>query len=182
MDQEHNNIVWQGKSWQLRVANRLLADGSQSEMAYIDHPGSVVIVPWQETDAGPEILMLSQYRHAIGGTVLELPAGTRGWDEDSLVCAHRELREETGFGAEQLVSLGEFWPAPGVTNEVMALYLAAGLYPDPLPQDADEEIEVVPYRFDELFTMAVDGRLHDAKSVVGILRTAVHLQLPPFYG
>lgn len=180
MDKELNEVIWQGKSWQLRVTNQLLANGSQSEMAYIDHPGSVVIVPWRETDSGSEILMLSQYRHALGHVVLELPAGTRGWDEDTLVCAQRELREETGFGAEHLASLGHFWPAPGVTNEVMALYLATGLYPDPLPQDIDEEIEVVPYRIDELFAMAVDGRLHDAKSVVGILRTAVHLQLPPF--
>ena len=88
--------------------------------------------------------------------------------------------EETGYRAERLDHLGHYWPAPGVTNEEMNIYLASGLQHDPLPQDIDEEIKVVPYSFDNLFAMAIDGRLQDAKSVVGILRAAYYLQETPF--
>lgn len=180
MNEHPHDIVWRGKSWHLHVTKRTLSDGSIHESAYIDHPGSVVIIPWHDSDAGLEVLMLRQYRYSIRDEILELPAGTRGWDEDLLTCVQRELREETGYRAERFVDLGQFWPAPGITNEVMNIHLASGLQYDPLPQDVDEEIEVVPYSFDDLFAMAVDGRLQDAKSVVGILRTAFHLQVSPF--
>jgi ADP-ribose pyrophosphatase len=122
-----------------------------------------------------QVLMLRQYRLALGETILELPAGTRHDDESWLDCAQRELREETGFRAGQLISLGEVWPAPGVTNELMAVYLAADLTPGPLAADADEQIEVQPLPMATLLPMALNGQLQDAKSVVGILRAAAHL-------
>jgi ADP-ribose pyrophosphatase len=103
---------------------------------------------------------------------LELPAGTREESEDWLNCARRELREETGYRAERWHSLGQLWPAPGLTNEIMAVYLATDLTEAPLQRDPDEEIEVRPYPMDELVAMAMDGRMQDAKSVVGILRAA----------
>ncbi len=107
---------------------------------------------------------------------MELPAGTRGWQEDWLVCAQRELREETGQRAEKLTDLGEIWPAPGLSNERMRLYVAQELSADPLPGDADEQIEVTPMLLSELVTMTYDGRIQDAKSIVGILKTAAFLQ------
>jgi ADP-ribose pyrophosphatase len=119
--------------------------------------------------------MLRQFRHALDETILELPAGTRGWDEDWLVCAQRELREETGHRAKNFIPLGEIWPTPGLSNELMRLYLAVELQPDPLPQDADEEIEVVVIPLLELVKMAGDGRIRDAKSIIGILRAAQQL-------
>ena len=116
--------------------------------------------------------MLRQYRLSLERWILELPAGTREEGEDWLNCARRELREETGYQAETWRSLGEVWPAPGLTNEIMALYLAGNLTEAPLLRDPDEEIEVKPYPIGELVTMAIDGCLQDAKSVVGILRAA----------
>ena len=179
-DEQRNDIAWKGKSWHLYVTDRTLSDGGMYETAYIDHPGSVVIVPWRETDQSAEVLMLRQYRYSLRDTILELPAGTRGWNEELLVCAQRELREETGFSADHFVQLGQYWPAPGITNEVMTIYLASELQFDPLPQDTDEEIEVIAYNFTDLFAMVADGRLQDAKSVVGILRTAFYLKKAPF--
>ncbi len=170
------NIVWQGHSWRLRVEDVQLPDGSSIEKGIIDHPGAVVLVPLRETAAGPEVIMLRQYRLALDKTILELPAGTRGWDEDWLACAQRELREETGCRAAHFQALGRCWPAPGLSNENMALFLATGLQSDPLPQDGDEIIALQPVLLSELVTMALDGELQDAKSVVGILRTAFFLQ------
>jgi ADP-ribose pyrophosphatase len=179
-NESQHTIAWKDKSWRLYVSERTLSDGTKHQTAYIDHPGSVVLVPWRDTEQGPEVLMLRQYRLSLKDFVLELPAGTRELDEDILLCAQRELREETGFSAESFDSLGQFWPAPGITNEVMSLFLATGLQYDPLPQDKDEEIEVIAYNFNDLFSMAVNGHLKDAKSVIGILRTACHLQKAPF--
>jgi ADP-ribose pyrophosphatase len=179
-DGHRHDIIWEEKSWHLYVTERTLPGGTRHESVYIDHPGSVVLVPWQESDQGQEVLMLRQYRHSLRDSILELPAGTREWGEDLLVCAQRELREETGFSAKEFISLGHCWPAPGITNEVMNLYLAKGLQYDPLQKDLDEEIEVITYNFDDLFAMAIGGRLQDAKSVVGIIRTASYLGKIPF--
>jgi ADP-ribose pyrophosphatase len=121
---------------------------------------------------GKQVLMLRQYRLPLERWILELPAGTREKGEDRFTCARRELREETGYQAESWRSLGEVWPAPGLTNEIMAVYLATDLTEAPLQRDSDEDIEVRPYPIDELVAMALDGRLQDAKSVVGIMRAA----------
>lgn len=174
-----SRIVWDGK-WRVRVDTFRLADGRQYERGAIEHPGAVVLVPLVVgEDGAPALLMLRQYRPALGMTILELPAGTRDPDEPWLTCAQRELREETGFRAAELIPLGEVWAAPGLSNERMAIYLAAGLAADPLPMDVDEEIAVETWSLDELVAMAGDGRLEDAKSVVGILRAARHLATTP---
>lgn len=123
--------------------------------------------------------MLRQYRLALDSTILELPAGTRERCEDWLVCAQRELREETGFRSGHFQELGFCWPAPGLSDEKMAIYLASSLQTDPLSQDVDEIIEVQPVLLKELVAMALDGRLQDAKSVVGILRTEHFLRTFP---
>ena len=176
MHYEQSRIVWQGK-WRLRVDTFRLADGRLYERGAIDHPGAVVIVPLLPGDGGPQVLMLRQYRPALDLTILELPAGTREPDEPWLLCAQRELREETGQRAATFTALGEVWAAPGLTNERMAVFLAEGLSGDPLPMDEDEQIAVEPWPLAELAVRALDGRLDAAKSVVGILRAARHLGL-----
>lgn len=170
---EHaSRIQWQGSSWRLRVVDQRLADGSLVEKGVIEHPGSVLIVALD----GERVLMLSQYRLSLDEWILELPAGTREHDEPWLACARRELREETGYQASQWTELGRVWPAPGLTNELMVIYLAQDLVPAPLPGDADEEIEVRPMLLAELVAMALDGRMRDAKSVVGVLRVAANVK------
>ena len=123
----------------------------QIERGVIEHPGSLVIVPLQDEN----VLMLKQYRLALDETILELPAGTRIWDEDWQTCAQREIREETGYRAAKWIPLGHVWPAPGITDELMAIYLAAELTWDPLPADEDEEIELL--RLVHLFPEVVEG-------------------------
>jgi len=172
--EQHNRIVWQNDAWRLRVETA--KNNDKKEVGYIEHPGAVVIVPLHIKNGRTELLMLRQYRHAIRQTLLELPAGTRGWDEDWRICAQRELREETGFRAEKLINLGNLWPVPGYSSEHMAVYLASSLEEDPLPQDEDEVIEVVSMPLSELALMAQDGRLRDAKSIVAILRTIFYLE------
>jgi len=170
-----SRTAWESRSWRFRVLEFAYPDGTVKERGVIDHPGSVVMVPMH----GDSVKILRQYRIALESTILELPAGTKEPEEDWLVCARRELREETGYRADQWTSLGKVWPAPGITNEVMGVYLARELSPAPLPLDADEEIEVVSYPFTDLLAMALNGDLQDAKSVVAILRTAAYLEIIP---
>ena len=161
-----SRIQWSGRSWRLRVYQQTSKDGRVFERGAIEHPGSVVIVPILED----QVLFLSQYRLALNSTILELPAGTRVWEEDWLSCSKRELREETGYRAEKWLALGEIWPAPGISNELMHVYAASDLHWDPLPADDDEEIELKPLSFDEAIAMASNGELQDAKSIVALLR------------
>lgn len=168
-----SRVVWAGTSWRLRVREVTRPDGRMVEQGSLEHPGSVVLIPLRE---GGEIVMVRQYRATLGETILELPAGTRGWEEAWEACAQRELREETGLRAATLTALGEIWPAPGYSDEVMVLYLASGLRPAPLSADFDEVIEVEPVPLDKLVAMARDGRLQDGKSIAGILRAAAYLE------
>lgn len=174
IEQRGSRIVWDDK-WRVRVHTLALPDGRLIERATVEHPGAVVLVPFRPGAGGGEVLILQQYRLALGRTILELPAGTREGKEPWAQCAQRELREETGYAAERFVSLGEVWPAPGLSDERMALFLALGLAPDPLPGDVDEEIELRTMPLAELVEMALDGRLEDGKSVIAILRAARYL-------
>jgi ADP-ribose pyrophosphatase len=155
----------------LELKEQLLPNGRTQQKAVVVHPGAVVLVPLIDN----QVVMLRQYRLALDETIWELPAGTRHWGEDWLVCAQRELREETGYRAARFISLGEIWPAPGVSDERMALYLALELTPDPRNPDEDEQFERRLRPLAELVGMAIDGRLEDAKSIIGILRAARYL-------
>ncbi len=169
----NKTILWQKPdSWRLEISSATLPNGQTVEHAQIRHPGAVVLVP---LTADHHILMLRQYRVALAQTILELPAGTRGWTEDWEACAQRELREETGYRAGQITPLGDIWPAPGSSDELMRLYLMRDLTPAPLPLDEDEVLEVVPLPLADVVAMSFDGRVQDGKSVVGLLRTARYL-------
>ena len=168
--------LWEGSSWRFQVETIALANEHKMERGKINHPGAVVLVPILSVEETPQVVMIRQFRHALNETILELPAGTRGWEEDWLVCAQRELQEETGYRADAFVGMGEIWPSPGVSNELMKLYLATGLHADPLPADVDEEIEVLPMPLSELVSMVQNGRIRDAKTIVGVWKTAVYFQ------
>lgn len=178
MEIENSYLAWEGPSWQLRVDRLKLPGGGTMERGYIEHPGAVALVPVQQTAGGLEVLMVRQYRAALDQTILELPAGTRHPDETQRECAQRELREETGFQAGSLTLLGRIWPAPGVSSEEMAIFLAEDLSPAPLPGDADEDIEAAPTPFADLWEMAQNGRIQDAKSIIALWRAALHLGYP----
>lgn len=170
MDTLKQTILWDGK-WQFRLDQVRLASGHEMELALIEHPGSVVLVPMM----GDDVLMVEQFRPVIGRNLLELPAGTLDADEPHIEAAQRELREETGYRADELILLGDMLPSPGTSNEVMKIYLARGLSKDPLPMDEDEEIEIRPMPLNQLVNMALSGELTDAKSVVGVLQTNAYL-------
>jgi ADP-ribose pyrophosphatase len=169
-------VIHRGRTLVFRVDTIERADGSRHQREIVGHPGAVAIVALDEED---RVLLVRQFRTAVGTTLLEIPAGTLDVDpatgtiEDPDLAAPRELEEETGQRAGQWHKLGAFWTAPGFATELMHLYLAADLRPAQdrrLGPDEDEALVAVRIPLAEAVAAAEDGRIADAKSIVGLLR------------
>jgi ADP-ribose pyrophosphatase len=157
--------IYQGKVFSVRHDRIRLDSGREAHIDIVDHPASVTIIP---VDAQGRIWFVRQYRHAAGGKLLELPAGTVDKGEDPLACAERECREEVGMAPGRLTLIGECWLVPGYATEYMYFYLAEDLAPAPLAPDEDEEIEALHLSRDDAAALIKRGELMDAKSIVGL--------------
>jgi ADP-ribose pyrophosphatase len=168
-------VLHRGRVLEFRIDRIETPDGHPSTREIAGHPGGVAILA---IDPDGAILLVRQWRHAIGRALLEIPAGTLDHDADGTVehhaeAARRELEEETGYRARSWRYLGGFYTAPGFTNELMHLYLATDLEPaseNRLGPDADERLELEPLPLADAIGMAERGELIDAKSIVGLLR------------
>ncbi len=160
------STVFTGRVFKVDQLQLQLPDGKISQYELISHPGAVTIVP---VDGEGNILFVSQFRVGAGKALLELPAGTLSINEDPLVCAHREIREETGMAAREMKKLGSFYLAPGYSSEYMHIFLATGLYHDPLPGDEDEFLEQVAIPVTRVYQMANAGEIDDGKTLAALL-------------
>ncbi len=142
-----------------------LRTGRVTERIKIDHPEAAAIVPFLDSK---RILMVRQWRYAIGKETLEIPAGKVDRGEDMEICARRELREETGFNASYLVPIFSYYPAIGYSNEVIRIYAASGLERVSAEQDVDEISKVEVLEVDKVFDLIVRGAIQDGKTVIGI--------------
>jgi len=133
----------------------------------VKHPGAVVIIPQLEDS---RLVLIAQYRFAVGETLLEFPAGTLETGEAPLDCARRELIEETGYRAEHWRALGIIYSSPGFCDERLHLFLASGLVPEHAAGDEDEILEVKRLTVQEVERAIVDGALVDAKSIAAYAR------------
>jgi ADP-ribose pyrophosphatase len=162
--------IYAGRVFTVRIETVTLPGGSRLEAEIVRHPGSVVVVP--VTDRG-EIVLVRQYRPAIGQHAWELPAGSVAPGENFEAAARRECQEEIGLIADRLEPLGGFFPTPGYCDERMHLYRATGLREPgpgdaPAHQDEDEAIEVAAFTPARLRAMIADGSLVDLKTVAAL--------------
>jgi ADP-ribose pyrophosphatase len=141
-------------------------DGGLHARETILHPGAVTIIPVLADD---HIVLIRNFRPAVGRTLIELPAGTLEPGEDPLLAAGRELEEETGYRAGKIEPLCQFFMSPGILRERMHLFVATELASGPTRLDAGEEIEPLAVNWAEALAMAGDGRIEDAKTLVGLL-------------
>lgn len=153
--------VFTGRVFSIVEESVRLPSGLRQDLALVVHPGAVAIAA--EDERG-ELVLVRQYRHALGRWLLELPAGRRERDEEPLTAARRELEEETGLAASEWRLLQEFVPAAGFCSEVIWIFHARGLTPvaDKKAHDADEEFELERRAPAEL----LDGATDDGKTLL----------------
>jgi ADP-ribose pyrophosphatase len=166
--------IWQGHVVGVRVDDVVRADGRHTTRDVVEHPGAVGIVAWD----GERLAMVRQWRHATGGTLLEIPAGTAEPDEPPAETARRELAEEVGVAAAAWATGPTFFTAPGFCTELMHLFLATDLSPDEAEGDEDEDLEVSWMTLPEAMAAVDAGDIRDAKSILAILWLARRLSTP----
>lgn len=167
--------IYRGRVLDLAVDRVRLPNGREMEVELIRHRGAAAVVPLVAAVGGEEVLLVRQYRHATGGWLLEVPAGTLDGGEQPEICARREVEEETGHWAADLVELGWIWSSPGFCDEKIWLFLARGLEPTRQRLEADEVLAVERLGLAAAVRMAARGEIHDAKSVAALLRAGAHL-------
>ena len=166
--------IFEGKIVTLLVDQAQLPDGKQASREVVLHPGGVAVLP---LDGEGNVTLVQQYRYPFHQVILELPAGKLDAGEAHETAARRELSEEPGLEAEELIYLGCLLASPGFCNERLHLYLARGLSRADSHPDDDEFLNVVTMPFDRLLEQVMDGTIEDAKTVAGVLKTKVLLKL-----
>ena len=148
-------------------------DGRTHVRQIVRHPGAVAILPL--LDDG-RICLIENFRLAVGQTLLELPAGTREPEETPIETARRELTEETGYRAGKIQELTQFLMSPGILDERMHLFVATQLTAGSPDLQSGEQITVRPTTWDETMNLIRQGRIIDAKTLVGLLYHATFLR------
>ena len=147
-----------------------LSNGSETVREVIRHIGAVCVIPVTEKN---EVIMERQYRYPLDRVILEIPAGKLDApDEDRLSAIKRELREETGYSADEWTEIGDFHPAPAYSDEFITMYLARSLHKGEQHLDEDEFLDVYAIPLSELVQDVMEGRISDAKTQVCILKAA----------
>jgi 8-oxo-dGTP pyrophosphatase MutT (NUDIX family) len=168
-----DRLVHQGHVWHVAVARYESPEGEVFVRDVVRSPGAVAAVPLVfDPEGNPSVVFVRQYRPPFDEYVLEIPAGMRDvLDEPTEVTAGRELIEEVGLRAGNLVHLIDFYPSAGMTNSVLYLYLATDLEPVERETHGPEEAhsEVVHLPLATALEMVDRGEIHDAKSVIGLL-------------
>jgi ADP-ribose diphosphatase len=162
----HSETIYHVRAFNVRRDEIRLPDGKTARLEIVDHVGAVTLVPVDEQN---RVWFVRQYRHPAGEVLLELPAGMVEPGEAPLDCARREIREEIGMAAGWIEPIGEFYLAPGYSTELMHVFLARDLRPDPLPGDADEFISPEAIPFEVVLRMVEGGKVHDAKTLASLM-------------
>jgi ADP-ribose pyrophosphatase len=161
-----STVLFKGRVFTLRRDRVMEPSGIVATREVVAHPGSVVILP---VFPDRRIVLIRQYRHAVGQSLWELVAGHKEPNESFRQGARRELLEETGFTAKRYTKLLDIYPSPGLLGEIMKIFLAEGLTKGaPRPED-DEKITTRIVTLTEAETWIRSGKIVDAKSVAGIL-------------
>jgi ADP-ribose pyrophosphatase len=174
MKKNKSTLAYQCKIFDVWEEEFDLPNGKTIKQSWINHNPTVAIVAINDQN---ELLLIKQYRSAVKKNLLEIPAGSLdGAEELPAVCAQRELAEETGFKAKKLIKLFEGYLLPGYCNEYMYFFLAKDLIHAPLTPDEDEFIETMPVSFSKAQQLIKNGKIIDAKTVLGIMLAENYLQ------
>lgn len=156
--------IFDGKIISLQVDTVKLPNGQTGTREIIKHPGAVAVLALK----GDKMLVVDQYRQALGRTQVEIPAGKLDPGEDPMEAAGRELREETGYHAQELKPLPAFYTSPGFADEVIYMFMAEHLEAGHMQLDEDEFLEVIEVTLEEAYELIREGRISDAKTIVAV--------------
>jgi ADP-ribose pyrophosphatase len=161
-----SQILFKGKVFDHQVDEIEYESGNRGIREVAIHPGGAVVVPVKDDG---KIILVKQFRYPLQNTLIELPAGKLDKDEDPLVCATRELEEETGYKAKEIKKLGRIYTAPGYCTEILHIYSARGLTPGNHNREEGEQgMEIFELSINEIEKMITNGEITDAKTIVGI--------------
>ncbi|MBQ9390603.1 MAG: NUDIX hydrolase [Lachnospiraceae bacterium] len=169
---EKRTLVHKGSIIDVYSDEMLLPNGNHETWDYVEHRmGAACVLPVLPNG---KIVMVKQFRHALNRYTIEVPAGSRdSKTEDTLVCATRELEEETGYTSDNIEFLLSLKTTVAFCNESIDVYLARDLKPGKQHLDEAESINVLEFELDELLDMIYQGKLQDSKTVSAILAYAV---------
>lgn len=156
--------IHKGKIFSLWGGQVALDDGATAVREYIRHPGGVAIVPVLEE----RVILIRQFRVAIGRELIELPAGLLEPDEGPIRCAARELEEEVGYRAKELIPLASYYSSVGFADERMHIYLALGLERTKSRHDVEERIHEVDMPLEVIRARLAAQEFEDAKTIIGL--------------
>jgi len=159
--------IYHGKIVHLFCDTVRLPNGKPATREVMRHPGAAAVVPI--TDDG-NVILVRQYRYPFASVMLEIPAGKLDPGEDPVVCARRELLEETGYEAEEFVSLGVFYPSVAVLDEKIHLYLARKMTFRAVNPDDDEFLNVEERPLELLVKEILHGDVPDGKTQTAVLK------------
>ncbi len=160
-----SKIVYEGPIFQIRK-HKVETVAGESYRDVLEHNGGAAMIAI--TDEG-KLLLVRQYRKALGRDMLEIPAGKLDPGEDPKETAARELKEETGYTAGSVEYLFTITPSCGYSNELLYIYLCKELVPGEVNWDDTEDLDIYEYEPDEIIDMIMRGEILDAKTVAGIL-------------
>ena len=160
--------VYDGRVFSVEVGELTFPNGTRHEVAVVRHRPSVVLVPMMDVD---HVVLIQQYRPAIGKTMWELPAGMTDPGESPAQAAARECEEEIGLVPGKLERLGGFFPTPGFCDEELIFYRVSDLR-EPSGQrrgpDEDEDIQPKVVTVAEARSMVARGDIIDLKTAFGL--------------
>lgn len=166
----NSKAVYTGRLLHVFCDNVILPNGNEATRDLIRHIGAVAVLPI--TDDG-KVIIEHQFRYPVNEVLFEIPAGKLdSKDEDKLEAVKRELREETGYTASEWIELGDLYPTPAYSDEVIRLYIAKGLEKGDRELDDDEFIDVEMVSLSDLVEDVMNGRIKDAKTQIAILKAS----------
>lgn len=161
-----SEILYKGKVFDHQIDEIEYKSGNKGIREIAIHPGGAVVIPVKDDG---KIILVKQFRYPLQKTLIEFPAGKLEKGEDPLICATRELEEETGYKAKEIKKLGEIFTAPGYCTEILHIYSAKGLTPGNHNREEGElEMEILELTVEEIEKMIISGKINDAKTIVGM--------------
>lgn len=166
--QTASELIFDGRILHVYRDRIVLPNGEPSTRELIRHIGAVCVVP---ITADGKVVMEYQFRYPVNMVTTEIPAGKLDSpDEDRLMAIKRELREETGYLADEWIDMGIYYPAAAYSDEKITMYMARGLHKGEQELDEDEFMEIAEIPIEEVVQDIMDGRITDGKTQVAVLK------------